>query len=123
VGAGEWAPAPTEPAKIAGVYVSLTRVDTSESPFEDATAVAEEMERWLREIDGFEGMLVLSQEGTSLGLTFWESRDVAERHRVARREFLERMTSVAAVRVEDVLEYEVDFAALGPALARFSARP
>jgi hypothetical protein len=105
------------------VYVSLTRVDTSESPFEDATAVAEEMERWLREIDGFEGMLVLSQEGTSLGLTFWESRDVAERHRVARREFLERMTSVAAVRVEDVLEYEVDFAALGPALARFSARP
>jgi hypothetical protein len=48
---------------------------------------------------------------------------VAERHRVARREFLERMTSVAAVRVEEVLEYEVEFAALGPALARFSARP
>ncbi len=44
------------------------------------------MLRWLRESEGFEGLLMLSKEGTTLALTFWES-EVAERHRVARMQF------------------------------------
>jgi hypothetical protein len=96
------------------VYVSLTRVSTSDQPIENATLVAQEMHRWLREIDGFEGMLMLSTPGTTLGLTFWQSRDVAEHHRMARMQFLDRMTSVADVRIEEIVDYQVMFAHLGP---------
>ena len=94
------------------MYVTLTRVSTSDQPIENATIVAEEMVTWLREIDGFEGFLMLSREGTTLGLTFWKSREIAEHHRVARGEFLERMTSVAGVQVEEVVDYEVTYADL-----------
>lgn len=89
---------------------------TSDQPIENATIVAEEMERWLRDIDGFEGFLMLSREGTTVGLTFWESREVAQRHSVARMQFLDRMTSVAGVEVEERVDYDVTFAHLGPLL-------
>ena len=103
-----------------GVYVSLTSVNTTDEPIENAAVVAEEMLRWLREIEGFEGLLMLSKEGTVLGLTFWESREAAERHRVARMEFLNRMTSIANVQVEETVDFEVAFADLGPRLTDFS---
>lgn len=91
-----------------------------DQPIENAAIVAEEMLRWLREIEGFDGFLMLSREGTTLGLTFWESREVAHRHRVARMEFLNRMTSVADVEVEETTDFEVAFAELGPRLTSFS---
>jgi hypothetical protein len=91
------------------VYVSFTRVNTTDQPIENAAIVAEEMVRWLRDVDGFDGFLMLTGEGTAVGLTFWESREVAERHRVARMQFLERMTSIAGVQIE-----------LGPRLTSFS---
>jgi hypothetical protein len=92
------------------MYVSGARVKTADQPVENATIVAEEMHSWLREIDGFEGLLMLSRPGSTIGLTFWESRDVAERHRVARMEFLNRMTSVVDVEIEEILDYELTFA-------------
>jgi hypothetical protein len=96
------------------MHVTVTRVSTGDQPIENATIVAEEMHRWLREIDGFEGLLMLSREGTTLGLTFWESSDVAEQHRTTRMEFLQRMTSVVKVQVEEVVDYQLTFAHLGP---------
>jgi hypothetical protein len=96
------------------VYVSLTRVKTSDQPIGNATIVAEEMLRWLRDIEGFSGLLMLSREGTTLGLTFWESREAAERHRMVRMEFIDRVTSAADVEVEEIVDYEVSFAHLGP---------
>ena len=101
------------------MYVSLTRVNTADEPIENATIVGEEMVRWLHDIDGFLGFLMLSREETTLGLSFWKSREVAERHRVARMEFLGRITSVANVQVEEVLDYEVTFADL-KAIADFA---
>jgi hypothetical protein len=98
----------------------MTRVKTSDQPIENATIVAEEMERWLREIEGFQGMLMLSTEGTTIGLTFWESREVAERHRTTRTEFVQRMTSVAGVEIEETTDYEVMFAQLGPLVTDFA---
>jgi hypothetical protein len=94
-------------------------VKTSDQPIENASMVGEEMMRWLRETEGFEGFLMLSREGTTLGLTFWENRTIAERHRVARMEFLERMTSVANVEIEEIVDYDVTFAELGPLRAEF----
>jgi hypothetical protein len=102
------------------MHVSFTRVKTSDQPIENASIVGEEMLRWLRETEGFEGLLILSREGQSIGLTFWESREVAERHRVARMEFLERMMGVANVEIEEILDYDVTFAQLGPLVANLT---
>jgi hypothetical protein len=96
------------------MYVSSTRVKTGDQPIQNATIVAEEMTGWLREFDGFKGFLMLSREGTTLGFTFWESREVAERHRAARMEFIQRMSSVADVEIQEMVEYEITFAELGP---------
>ena len=94
------------------MFVSFTRASTADQPAENATMVAEEMHRWLRDIEGYHGFVMLSQEGTAIGLTFWESRDVAEHHLKARMEFIERMTGVAGVRVEEITGYDVAFAQL-----------
>ena len=99
------------------VHVSLTRVKTSDQPIDNARIVGEELARWLRDIDGFEGILMLSRPGTSLGLTFWASREVAESHLPARRRFIERMTGVADVEIEEIVDYEVMLADFGPHLA------
>jgi heme-degrading monooxygenase HmoA len=97
------------------VYVSLTRTRSSpDEPIEVATIAGEEMLPWLRQIDGFEGLLMLSNEtdGTTLALTFWESRDAAERHRAARMQFRDRVTAAVNVEVEETIGYEVTFADL-----------
>jgi hypothetical protein len=96
------------------VYVSLTRVSTSEQPTGNARIIAQEMIRWFRETDGFEGLLFLTKEGTTLALTFWDDREVAEQHRVSRMQFRDRVTEVAGVQVEETVDYEVSFAHLGP---------
>jgi hypothetical protein len=102
------------------VFVSLTRVATADQPIENSAIVAEEMERWLRDIEGFEGFLMLSREGTTMGLAFWESREAAERNRALRMEFIGRVTSVAGVEIEETVEYDVTFARLAPLLADFT---
>lgn len=98
------------------MHASVTRVSTGDQPIANATIVGQEMHRWLCETEGFEGFLTISRDGTTLGITFWESRELAERHRLSRMEFLHRMTAVAGVQVEEVVDYEVTFAQLGPLL-------
>lgn len=102
------------------MYVSSTTVRTSDQPVENATIVAEEMVRWLRDIDGFEGFLMVSQPGRTIGFSFWRSREIAEQHRVARLQFIERMSSVADVEIEETNEFVVTFADLGQRLSEFS---
>jgi hypothetical protein len=94
------------------MHVTVTRVRTADQPTRNATIVGEEMARWLRDVEGFAGFMLLSQPGTTLGVSFWESREVAERHRAARLEFVQRMTAVAGVEIEDVQDYELTFADL-----------
>jgi heme-degrading monooxygenase HmoA len=101
------------------VYVSVTRTKGSAGqPLEVATMAGEEMVSWLRQIDGFDGLLMLSNEddATTLVITFWEDREVAERHRAARMRFRDRVTAAVRVTVEETAEYEVSFADLGPRL-------
>jgi hypothetical protein len=95
------------------MFVSLTRVSTGDQPLDNATMVGEEMQRWLRDIDGFAGLLLISREGTTIGMTFWESREVAEAHLRARMQFLERMMAVAGAEIEEIVGYEVTYAELG----------
>jgi hypothetical protein len=100
------------------VHVTLTRVSTGDQPISTATIVGEEMHGWLRDLEGFEGFLMLSRDGTTLGLTFWASAGIAERHRAARDEFRDRMTSVVGVQIEEVVDYEVTFAELAALATR-----
>jgi hypothetical protein len=97
------------------VHVTVTRVSTGEQPISTATIVAEEMYRWFEGIEGFKGFLMLSRLGTTLSMTFWEDSAVAERSRVSREEFRERIIAVAGVEIEEVADYEVMFGRL-PAL-------
>jgi hypothetical protein len=99
------------------MFVSVTTVDSSDRPLAEATVVGEEMEGWLRDVEGFEGILILFREGTTLGMTFWESEEAADRARTLRLQFLERITSVADVEVQNIDTFDVAFAALGPGLA------
>lgn len=102
------------------MHVTVTRTRGSpDLPIEVATIAGEEMLPWLRGFDGFEGLLMLSDEenGITLALTFWESREVADRHRAARMRFRDRVTATVNVQIEEVVEYEVAFAHLGSRLA------
>ncbi len=99
------------------MHVRFTRVSTTDQPIDRATIVAEEMLSWLRDMDGFRGLVTLSKEGTTLGLTFWDSKEQSDRHLSTRMEFLGRMTSMADVAVEESADYELTFAFLGPGAA------
>ena len=101
------------------MYVSLTRTsDLLDQPIELATMAGEEMLPWLREIEGFDGLLMLSNDadGTTLVLTFWESEEAAEAHRVARAQFRESITAAVNVQVVEHTGYQITFAHLGPRL-------
>ena len=103
------------------MYVSVTRTKGPPGqPVDVATMAGEEMLRWLRDIDGFDGLLMLSNEAsaTTLALTFWKDRAVADRHRVARMEFRDRVTAAVNVTVEETVGYDVTFVHLGAGLAR-----
>jgi len=99
------------------MHARVTRISTGDQPIERATIVAEEMHRWFRDMDGFQGLLTLSREGTTFGVTFWESKEASDRHLSTRMEFLGRMTSTAAVEVVESDDYEIMFAYLDPAAA------
>jgi hypothetical protein len=101
------------------VYVSLTRTKGPPGqPLEVATMAGEEMLPWLRDIEGFDSLVMLSSEAdaTTLVLTFWSDREVAERHRAARTRLREGVTAAVEVTVEETAGYEVTFADLGPQL-------
>ncbi|MGZ8637003.1 MAG: hypothetical protein ACXWZ1_07390 [Gaiellaceae bacterium] len=102
------------------MFVSVTRTDTAGQNAETAALVGEEMERWLRDLDGFEGFLLLTRPGESIGLVFWASEAVAERQSAVRAEFRDRMLSIAGARIESVDGYEVAFSRLGRGLGQGS---
>jgi hypothetical protein len=92
------------------MHVTIVRVGTGDQDISRATIVGDEMFGWLRDLDGFAGWLMLSRTGTTLGLTFWESAEAAQRHSRIRAEFRERISAVVGVEIQDVEEFEVTFA-------------
>ncbi len=106
------------------MHVTVTRTKAPPGqPIEIATIAGEEMLPWLQQIQGFEGLVMLSDEaeGITLTLSFWESREVAEEHRAARAEFRDRVTSAVDVKIEETVDYEVSFAHLESPM--FEPRP
>ena len=99
------------------MFVSVTTVASKDRPIEEATLVGQEMEGWLREVEGFEGLMILHKDGTTLGNTFWDSAEAAERQRTLRVQFLERITTMVEGDVQNIDEFELAFARLGPGVA------
>ena len=91
---------------------------TTRGSAEDMVAVAamagETMVEWLRELEGFEGLLMLSNDETGVThvISLWESEEVAERSRVARLRLRDRITSTVSVEVQETEPYHVAFAEL-----------
>ncbi|TML26491.1 MAG: hypothetical protein E6G26_11650 [Actinobacteria bacterium] len=94
------------------MHATIVRVSTGDQDISTATIVGEEMLRWLRDLEGFVGLMMLSRTGTTLTVSLWESAEVAERHRAVRMNFRERISAVASVEIEEVEEFEVTFAHL-----------
>jgi len=92
----------------------MTTAATGDEPAANATMVGEEMTGWLEGVEGFEGMLMLYRPGTTLGLTFWEGREPAERALPLRMQFLERIASVADVEIDRVEAFDVHVAHVAP---------
>lgn len=85
----------------------MTSAATGDEPAENAAMVGEEMCGWLHGVDGFEGMLMIYKPGTTIGLTFWRDREVAERALPLRMQFLERIASVADVQIDRIEAFDV----------------
>jgi hypothetical protein len=96
------------------VFVSFTRVHTGDQPIQTASIVGEEMARWFRDVEGFRGFLMMSREGTTIGLSFWEDQDAALRNRMSRAQFIERISSLMNVEIEERSEYELMYAEFAP---------
>ena len=92
--------------------VTTTRGEVPDLPAVAAMA-GETMLQWLREIEGFAGIVLLTNDaGRTQVITFWESQDVAERHQAARVQLRDRITATVNVEVEETDSYEVAFADL-----------
>jgi len=95
------------------VYAALTTTHGSNEDMRElAVAVGEEMYRWLCDLEGFRGLMLLTNEetGTSQVLALWESREVAEHQRASRLSLRDRVTAAVNVEVQDTVGYEVSFA-------------
>jgi hypothetical protein len=100
------------------MHATLTTTQGQAPDMPDLAAMAgETMVQWLREIEGFEGILMLSNEetGRTHVITFWASSEVAERHMAARLQLRDRITTTVDVEVVETAAYDVSFADL-PAL-------
>jgi hypothetical protein len=97
------------------MHASMT---TTQGTAEDMVALAamagETMVEWLRDLEGFEGLVMLSNDetGTTHVISFWASKEVAERSRVARLKLRDRITTTVSVEVQETEAYDVAFADL-----------
>lgn len=92
------------------MYASLTTVRAG-GPDVSTTArmAAESMLTWLREFEGYRGLLVLGdpEVGNARIVSFWDSLDALDRSDKGRREVRESMVAAAGAELESVDRYEL----------------
>jgi hypothetical protein len=64
---------------------------------------------WLQELEGFRGMMILTDETQEKArvLTFWESHDAAERSLTTRHQLRDRMAATVGMEIESTESYLV----------------
>lgn len=100
------------------MFASMTTTHGSaEDILEVGRMTGETMVEWLRELDGFAGLVMLSSEetGTTHVISLWSDRATAERHRASRLRLRDLITSAVSVEVQETEAYAVSFAEWPPA--------
>lgn len=74
-----------------------------------ARLAAESMVAWLREFEGYRGLLVFAdaETGTARIMTLWESSEALERSARGRGQVRESMVAAAGAEIESVERYEL----------------
>ena len=95
------------------MYAAVTRA-TGANPddmAEIAVMVGETMAAWLAEIDGFRGLLMLTDEGTGTVqvVALWDTKEIAERHRAARTRLRDRVSATVEVEVQETAGWDVPY--------------
>ncbi|MDQ3867139.1 MAG: hypothetical protein M3304_10010 [Actinomycetota bacterium] len=92
------------------MFASVTSVRGGGPRIEEtARMAADSMLDWLRQFDGYKGLLVLAdgEAGTARIVSLWETREAADRSARARTQVRESMVAGAGVDLESVEVYEV----------------
>jgi hypothetical protein len=100
------------------VYAAVTRA-TGANPddmAEIAGMVGETLAAWLREVEGFRGLLMLTDEatGTVQAIALWDDEETADRHRVARARLRERVSATVEVELQETVGWDVPYTFLPP---------
>jgi hypothetical protein len=74
-----------------------------------ATSAGDALLPWIREFEGYEGMIVMIDEETRTArfITFWEDEDALKRSAKGRKEVREQLAKTAGVEIESSQPYRV----------------
>ena len=92
------------------MHASLTTVRAAGPEVADtARLAAESMLTWLREFDGYRGLLVFAdpENGIARIMTLWDSSEDLERSARGRTQVRESMVAAAGAEIESVERYEL----------------
>jgi hypothetical protein len=92
------------------MFANMTSVKTDRTDLDEgAQMAADALVPWVRQFDGYRGMIVLSngENGTARFVTFWEDKDALERSERGRMQVREQMAKTAGVEIDDVQAYTV----------------
>ena len=94
------------------MFASMSTI-RGDHPELEATAktVGDTMLTWLREFDGYTGLMILTNQESGLAqvITSWESEEAAERSKLARLKMRDQMTATVQMEVTATEPYAVAF--------------
>jgi heme-degrading monooxygenase HmoA len=92
------------------MLANITTVRTDRGSLdEEAKMAAEALLPWVRQFDGYRGIVVLSdrENGTAHFVTFWEDEEALRRSAHGRQQVREQMAKTAGVDITSVQAYSV----------------
>jgi hypothetical protein len=92
------------------MLANMTSVKSDGANLEtEARMAAEALLPWVRQFDGYRGMIVLSDgvNGSARFVTFWEDQHALERSEHGRKQVREQMAKTAGAEIDDVQAYTV----------------
>lgn len=87
------------------MFASITTVrNGGPEVAETARMAGESMASWLRDFDGYRGLVILADGGSGRAriMTFWESEELLERSERGRTQVRESMVAAAGAEIESV---------------------
>jgi len=99
------------------VYVSMSKFKGEIDDLPGTARMASEaMLAWLKQIDGYRGLLALVDEeaGSACFVTFWENAEVVEKSRASRASLRDQMAATAGAEVVGTEEFTVAYSDVTP---------